>query len=289
MIQVDAPTFGSSDTPDPRQTHARRVVPAAFGKHRRNGTKNTRQEQKRIALSPQPASPPARGLARRVFGVLTSPRATYADVAAHPRWFGVPLVVLGVQDRSALVAAVDGGRPARGDRSAVGRDGGVRVHGHRPAVPADGANGTILRVLRGCQPGYFSAARPLVIAGLAFAVFNARSGPRPTFKQVFAVVAHSSVVSSLPALVATPLDYAHESLSSPTNLARSSVLDDNSFVARLLGSIDLFFVWWMVSLAIGLGVLYKRRTAPIATACSSCTWRSRCRSPPSGRRCQEPR
>ena len=38
-----------------------------------------------------------------------------------------------------------------------------------------------------------------------------------------------------------------------------------AFAARLLGSIDLFLIWWIVSLAIGLGVLYKRRTAPIAT------------------------
>jgi len=27
----------------------------------------------------------------------------------------------------------------------------------------------------------------------------------------------------------------------------------------------LFLIWWMVSLAIGLGVLYRRRTGPIAT------------------------
>ena len=37
-------------------------------------------------------------------------------------------------------------------------------------------------------------------------------------------------------------------------------------MARLLGSIDLFQIWATVSLAIGLGVLYKRRTAPIATS-----------------------
>jgi hypothetical protein len=42
-------------------------------------------------------------------------------------------------------------------------------------------------------------------------------------------------------------------------------LDDSSFPARLLGSIDLVYIWWMVSLAIGLGVVYRRRTAPIAT------------------------
>jgi FtsH-binding integral membrane protein len=42
-------------------------------------------------------------------------------------------------------------------------------------------------------------------------------------------------------------------------------LDDNTFPARLLGSIDLFLVWWFISLAIGLGVLYRKRTGPIAT------------------------
>jgi len=30
--------------------------------------------------------------------------------------------------------------------------------------------------------------------------------------------------------------------------------------------IDLFIIWWLIALAIGLGVLYKRRTAPIAVS-----------------------
>jgi hypothetical protein len=43
------------------------------------------------------------------------------------------------------------------------------------------------------------------------------------------------------------------------------MLEETSFVAVMLRSIDLILVWWIVSLAIGLGVLYKRRTGPIAT------------------------
>jgi quinol-cytochrome oxidoreductase complex cytochrome b subunit len=43
-------------------------------------------------------------------------------------------------------------------------------------------------------------------------------------------------------------------------------LDEKSVVTLFLGSIDLFFVWATISLAIGLGVLYKRRTGPIATS-----------------------
>ena len=106
----------------------------------------------------------------------------------------------------------------------------------------------------------------LLIAGIAFAIFNGALGADATFRQVFAVVAFSGVLMALKALFSTPLNYARESLSSPTTLtAVLPFFEDNTFVARLFGAIDLFLIWWIVSLAIGLGVLYKRRTAPIAT------------------------
>jgi len=54
-------------------------------------------------------------------------------------------------------------------------------------------------------------------------------------------------------------------MSSPTNLGVfAPFLEENTFPARLLGSLDLFHMWAILSLAIGLGVLYKRRTAPVA-------------------------
>jgi hypothetical protein len=42
------------------------------------------------------------------------------------------------------------------------------------------------------------------------------------------------------------------------------MLEDENPVRMLLGGIDLFVIWWLVSLAIGLSVLYRRRTGPIA-------------------------
>jgi hypothetical protein len=44
------------------------------------------------------------------------------------------------------------------------------------------------------------------------------------------------------------------------------MLEETSFVTIFLGTINLVLVWWVLSLAIGLGVLYRRRTGPIATA-----------------------
>jgi hypothetical protein len=56
-----------------------------------------------------------------------------------------------------------------------------------------------------------------------------------------------------------------ESMTSATNLGVfvQSFLEDTSFVARLLGWFDMFIIWGLLVTAIGFGVLYKRKTAPI--------------------------
>ena len=217
-------------------------------------------------VSSQPASGPARGLAARIFGVLTSPRATYADVAAHPRWLGVLLVVLATTiASSSWLLSTSVGQRAVIDQQLQTLEGFGRT-------VSDAQYQQMERMAP--YSIYFAAAGQiiflplvtLVVAGLAIAIFNGALGADATFKQVFAVASFSTVVSAVRALFSTPLNYARESLSSPTTLtAVLPFFEDNTFAARLLGSIDLFLIWWMVSLAIGLGVLYKRRTAPIAT------------------------
>lgn len=215
--------------------------------------------------SSQPASAPARGLAARVIGVLTSPRATYADVAAHPRWLGVLVVVLiATIVPTTWLLSTDVGQRAVIDQwlqtlEAFGR------------TVSDAQYEQMERMAPYLV--YFTAVSQIIslpliafaIAGIALAIFNGALGADASFRQVFAVVLFSSVVTGLRALFSTPLNYARESLSSPTNLAAVlPVFENNTFGDRLLGSIDLFLLWWIVNLAIGLGVLYKRRTAPIA-------------------------
>jgi hypothetical protein len=53
-------------------------------------------------------------------------------------------------------------------------------------------------------------------------------------------------------------------MTSPTTLAVFlPMLEEASFAGRLAGLIDLFLIWWAVVLAIGLAVLYRRKTQPI--------------------------
>jgi hypothetical protein len=209
--------------------------------------------------------PAAKGLLARAVGVLTTPRSTYASIAAHPRVVGALALTAAVMVTGTLVflntevgqqAVIDQqvqqaeafGRPFNDEQYA-------RLEQFAPYLGYIGAVFQVVGIVIGA----------LVIAGLSYAVFSALLGGDATFKQAYTVVAHSGFVLVLMQLFTLPLDYVRESLTSPTRFAIFlPFLEEDSFLGRLFESLDLFYVWWGVNLAIGFGVLYRRRTVPIA-------------------------
>jgi hypothetical protein len=107
----------------------------------------------------------------------------------------------------------------------------------------------------------------VIIAGILFAVFNAAMGGEASFKQVFAVLVHAGAISALSTVFSGTINYFRGSIGSVANLGGLlPMLSDTSFAGRLLGMIDVFLIWYIVVLAIGLAVLYRRRTQPIAVS-----------------------
>ena len=213
-----------------------------------------------------PAAPPEpKSLPARIVGVIFSPRAAYADVAAHPRWLGVVAVVAVLSAAGAFAfMSTDVGKQAWVDAAVRQQEAFGRTLTDQQYDRLEQFS---------TMAPYFSAA-PIVVlpilmavvAAVFLGVFNALLGGDATFKQVFAVVAHSTVVLPLTQLVSLPIAYARETLTGVTNLmVFFPFLDENSFPAHFLGAIDLVYVWWIMSVAIGMGVLYRRRTGPIAT------------------------
>ena len=208
---------------------------------------------------------PSKGLVARGFGVLFSPRATYAAVVARPRALGALLaVIVIVASATSAFLVTEVGKNAYIDQALSSMEGfGVKV-----------TDQMMTGIERQAEyaPYVTSAAQvvfvPLVaviIAGLSLAVFNAILGGDATFKQTFAVVAHSYFIVALGALFSMPLFYLRESMASATSFSIFfPMVDEATFLGRLMGSIDLFRIWWIVSLSIGLAVLYKRKTGPIA-------------------------
>ena len=98
-------------------------------------------------------------------------------------------------------------------------------------------------------------------------LFNAILGGTATFKQVLGVIAHTQIIPALGAVLAAPVQYIQGvwTTAGPFNLgALLPMLEPGSFLASFLGSIGFFTLWQIVVAAIGLGILYRRRTAPIA-------------------------
>lgn len=219
------------------------------------------------APPPPSASNPAPdpGLFARTVGVIFSPRTTYSAVARHPRTMGVLLLVLAaIALATGTLLSTEVGRKAYVDQALTVMDGvGIQVNDE-----------TLARLTAQAPYAAYTAvgsqvvSLPIVaavVAGLSRAVFVALVGADGTFRQAFAIVAHSYVILALQALVSAPLSYARETLATATSLlVFLPTLDDASVAGRLLGSIDLFRIWWLVSLAVGLSVLYKSRTSPIA-------------------------
>jgi hypothetical protein len=91
----------------------------------------------------------------------------------------------------------------------------------------------------------------LVAAGLL--VVARMDGAGLPFLTALAITVHASVVLALQQIVATPVQYVSESLTSPTNLAGIlRVFDEGTWPAQLFGTIDVFGLWWMWLLSVGL-------------------------------------
>ena len=216
-------------------------------------------------------APSPKSLVARFIGVLTSPRDTFASVAASPKWFGMlALTAVIVAVFVVLPMTTEAGRQAALDQQIESmKSFGFTVNDQMYEAMEKGA--ARMPYTTGISVLVMAPIVALIVSGILFAIFNAALGGEASFKQVLAVVAHagsfmSGVVFSLSAILLGSINYLRgTALTGVANLgAALPMLPERSFAASLLGAVDLFMIWYIIVLAIGLGVLYKRRTQPIA-------------------------
>jgi hypothetical protein len=216
--------------------------------------------------APAPSSATTgKGLAARILGVVFSPYDTYADVAARPRMLGALLFVLALNLAAfGVFSSSQRGREMALDQAIRTMETfNVQITDEMYAGMEDSMiNGNMIFPM--ISQAVFWPIIMAAMAGLLFVVFNVLLGYESTFKHVFAVVVYSSVLLSLQQLFIFPMMYLKQSMASPTSLTVfMPFLDEESFAARFLGVFDLFRLWWLANLSIGIAVLYKKRMGPI--------------------------
>ena len=210
------------------------------------------------------AAPASSNVFARLAGVIFSPRETFAAIVAQPKWFGAMAVVtLTIAIAQYAFLSTQVGQDAMVDQQIRQTE---RWTGSVTQAQIDGIE------QRAPIGKYFALGATLifvpvvsfVVSGILFGVFNAMLGGDATYKQVLAINSHAGAVSIVSTLFVVPLNYFRESMTSATNLGVFvQFLDDTNFIARLLGWFDLFIMWSLLVTAIGLAVLYRRKTAPI--------------------------
>lgn len=206
-------------------------------------------------------------LPARIAGVVRHPHTTLADIAAAPHWVGVLLLTTLVTFAcSALLLRTDVGRLALVDqweRTAIafGQEVDDSQYSRLQALSAEGVGYAALSAV------VSGPVLTVAVAAALMIVVNGFLKRRASFSQLLAIASYAGVILALRQVIATPLNYASETLASPTTLVRlMSTLDESSPIARFLGVIDLFVIWWIVVLAIGVAVVVARPARPLALA-----------------------
>jgi len=209
-------------------------------------------------------------LAARVYGVIRRPRVTFSTIVQRPSWVPVLAATTAVTFLCGFTfLRTDVGQQALVDqweRTSTAFGQAVDDEGYAQMERTARSNG--FEVVYAAATALASGpALVFVVSALLFGLLKRRDPPgsRPSFVQVLAVVSYASVILALRQVVATPIDYLRESIASPTTLVQFfSMLDEASPLARFLGIMDLFVIWWIVVLAIGVSVLYQRSTRSLA-------------------------
>ena len=204
------------------------------------------------------------GLLSRFVGIFWSPRSTFEGVAAHPRWVGMFLLIVGVSVvcGSVLLSTDVGQRALMDQQVRAMEEFGITVTDEQyaqverlsrsVAVFQPAATVVSLSVLSLVVAGSCSSSptgfwrRRHVSAGLCRRRSRGRGvGASTTLRNPFEL---------RPGRAGEPGDVGRVRADArPCHVSR-----------RLLNAVDLFFVWWVMLLSIGIAVICGRKTAPIA-------------------------
>jgi hypothetical protein len=199
-------------------------------------------------------------LVQRFFGMLTSPKATYESVVSFPRWGGMLAVTSLV---TALTVFVFLSTEVGGDIVMK-----QQVDAGAPAAQAEMA-AKFARYIAPVSMLIFIPLFSLAIAGLLLGVF-AVTGGSASYKQVLSVYVHSGVISTVAGVVHAVINYFMASDTNITSLAGiGRAFAEKGFLPGFFGALDLTYFLGLFVLAIGLAVLYRRRTGPIFASLSA--------------------
>ena len=193
-------------------------------------------------------------------GVYFSPAETFASIDKKPDWF-LPLLVLAlISVVSVLLIAPE----LQNQQVQMAIDRGMSED---EAYDSIGASSAFMKYLLPVFSVVGVFILTFILAGIFYVLFNFMMGGDSTYKKVLSVYCYIGLaVGSVGTIVMTPLIKLKGSMDVQTSFAAflSSDMKDQ-FLYKLLAKFDIFTIWQVVLLIIGLGVIYKYSRGKAAT------------------------
>jgi len=104
------------------------------------------------------------------------------------------------------------------------------------------------------------------MALIVLLVGNAFMGGSAKYGQVLNITAWAYMIIILESIVKIPLMLSKWSLEVYTGLGVLGIGEKGSFINSLFASIDIFAIWRIVLIAIGMGIIYNKKTKPYLIA-----------------------
>ncbi len=203
------------------------------------------------ALAPAVAAEPV-PLGRRVLLTFVAPHRLFPHLRSAVPWLGVLLIsttvailLIWTLPDAAFLALTEGAVNRRGEP--------VEITSNPATIATYGRRLGMLSVM---------VYQPLIafaMAGVLTLVFSVLLGGRARFRQYLSIVAHALLITALGGLVGLLL----RTVSGRDDLRPSLALftasySPESFTFRLLDGIDLFAVWMLIVVALGVSIVNER-------------------------------
>lgn len=201
----------------------------------------------------------------RLAGVITGPGEAFDDIVKGPRWY-IPMLLSLLAACTMMFLFMRHVGVDQMLRKAFENEPRVQQLTPEQRAQAMEQQRKIVPIMMWVGPIVGIPVVTICMAGVLLGVFNLAMGAQFKFKNVFGVVCYSGVVGVLNTILIIvvmflkpPEDF---DIQNPTAFNLGAFLSQESpkWLQSLLGSFDLFTIWTIVVLAIGLRALDKKRT-----------------------------
>jgi hypothetical protein len=203
-------------------------------------------------------------LMERLYLVFTSPDRVFRDLAARPRWVGAFLTVLlfSIVSTQAIYPLIEQARndqilnsPRYTEQQA--QDMIAQINAAPPAVA---------RTFATVMVAFSQMIWLLVLAGLRIFGCNVTLGGEGSFSKMLSVAAHASLVTIPRTVLTVPLMLSKQSLQVATSLQVLLPVDQwGTPIGVLLGAVDVFYIWTISLIVMGITAVYGFTKGKAAT------------------------